>query len=87
MTGARGILIEKTVFGVEINRKVEVELELKTGETVIVMAVGEDDSLGLELAVEKLFGNKVGIIAGVNNKTFTSIFVPDEITVGLELPN
>lgn len=49
------------------------------------MTVSEKNSLRRKLKTENFFGNKVGIVTGINNETVTGTFIPDEITVCLEL--
>ena len=64
-----GILIQKIIFGMQIDRKIKVKFEFKTAETVIKMTVSEKNRLGVEPETENFFGDKVGVVAGIDDET------------------
>ena len=85
MTGRfSGVLIEKVVFGVEIDGDIKVEFEFETGETVVVVSVSKKDSQGLEFEVNYFCSEVIGIISRIDNKAVGGVLVPDKIAVGLK---
>jgi len=75
--GFLGILIEKEVFWVEINRDVEVKLEFKNGQTVVIVAVGENNGLRKEFLFQNGGADEVSFVARIDDDSFSSVFVCD----------
>lgn len=80
-----GFLVEKVVLGVKVNGEIEVQFELKTGQTVIVVAVGEKNKLRFELEAENFFGDEVGFVSRIDDGAFKSLWVVKQIAVGAHL--
>jgi hypothetical protein len=73
--GFLGILIEKEIFWVKINRDVEVKLEFKNGQTVVIVAVGENNGLRKEFLFQNGGADEVSLVARIDDDSFSSVFV------------
>lgn len=49
------------------------------------MAMSEQNCLGMQIEAEDFFGDKIGIFARIDDQTVSSVFIPNEVAVGLEL--